>query len=385
MATRITSKATTITVAAPSMALKAAIASMRSGTFLEFNQKSLWTRVADPRGAAPDFFPANPTEDGANCVGHTMIDYGGKWCWDPVAKQGMWAGNGANPAGKSVRIYSHLYNTHSIYDEATNTWTAYRGVKGTNEGSDPDCIVHVLHNNALDAAGRRFFKKKFRTDQIMVYNLETRQWIDTIPGPGAFEASYGRDGAMEVIPTRGTKAALWVLSTSKATDHSRLVEYDLATGGPWRILADSPSLGTQPNGASCMSFNPRAFGGTGGVLCGNSTGAYAVRTDTLDITPAGTPPQRMVAPNGAHLSADPSGPGWYYIASDGYLYYNNGASWSRVRQMPSDLAVAGHTHPIVVCPLHKDTTGEYGVLWIVAGQMPSHSATNGVCGWLYKP
>jgi hypothetical protein len=385
MASRITSNATTITVAAPSKALQSAIASMRSDSFLEFNQTSLWTRLADPRGPAPDFYPANPTEDGANYAGHTMIDYGGKWCWDPVAKQGMWAGNGANPAGKNVRIYSHLYNTHSIYDEASNTWTAYRGIRGPNEGPDPDCIVHVLHNNAIDVVGRRFFKKKFRTDEIMVYDLDRRVWLDTIAGPGAYEASYGRDGAMEVIPTRGARGSLWVLATSRSTDHSRLVEYDLATGGPWRILRDSPDFGTQANGASCMSFNPRAFGGNGGVLCGNNSGAYTVRTDTLEVAQAGAPPQKMVAPNGAHLAADPLGAGWFYVSSDGFLYFTEGGAWRRVRQMPSNLATPGHTYPVVACPLHKDSSGNYGVLWIVAGQMPAHGATNGVCGWLYKP
>jgi hypothetical protein len=385
MASRITSQATTITVAAPSMALRSAIAGMRNNSFVEFNQGSLWSRTPDPRGSAPDFYPANPTEDGANNVGHTMIDYGGKWCWDPVTRRGMWAGNGANPAGRSVRIYSHLYNVHSVYEEGTNSWTATRGIKGPNEGADPDCIVHVLHNNAIDVVGRRFYKKKFRTDEIMVYDLDNRQWLNTMPGPGALEASYARDGAMEVVPTRGSKGALWVLATSKSSDHSRLVEYDLASGGPWTLLKDSPNFGTQKSGTSCMSFNPRAFGGAGGVLCGNNSGTFAIRVDTLAVTPAGTPPQVMVAPNGAHLAADPAGQGWYYVASDGYLYANDGASWRRVIQMPSDLKTPGHTHPVVVCPLHRDSSGNYGVLWIVAGQMPSHGATNGVCGWLYKP
>lgn len=382
---RITSQATTITVAAPSMALKSAIAAVRSGSFVEFNQPSLWTRVPDPRGNPPNYYPANPTEDGANYVGHTMIDYGGKWCWDPVTRRGMWAGNGANPGGAGVRIYSHQYNTHAIYDESTNVWSVQRGVKGTNEGSDPDCIVHVLHNNAIDVGGRRFYKKKFRSDEIMVYNLDTRQWLENLPGPSSLEASYSRDGAMEVISSRGTKGALWVLATSRATDHSRLVEYDLATGGPWKLLKDSPSFGTAPNGTSCMSYNPRAFNGVGGVLCGNNAGSFTVRADNLEVAPAGTPPQKMVAPNGAHLSADPVGPGWYYVASDGLLYYNGGSRWEAVRAMPSDLATPGHAYPVVVCPLHLTQANEYGVLWIVAGQMPSHAATNGVCGWLFKP
>lgn len=382
---RITSQATTITVTEPSQALASAIAGLRSGSFVEFNQQSLWTRVPDSRGSPPNFYPANPTEDGANYVGHTMIDYGGKWCWDPVTRTGMWAGNGANPGGSSVRIYSYLYNTHAVYEESTNRWTVRRGIKGSNEGADPDCIVHVLHNNAIDVAGRRFYKKKFRSDDILVYDLDSRQWLNTITGPAALEASYGRDGAMEVVPTRGARGSIWVLATSRSTDHSRLVEYNLATQGPWTVLRDSPSFGTQPNGTSCMSYNPRAFGGAGGVLCGNGAGAFTVRADTLEVRSAGTPPQKMVAPNGAHLTADPAGPGWFYIASDGYLYYNDGTAWSRTVRMPSDLGTAGHTYPVVVCPLHKTPSGDYGVLWIVAGQMPSHNATNGVSGWLYKP
>lgn len=385
MASRITSLATTITVTSPSMALRAAIAGLRSGSFVEFNQASLWARTTDPRGGPPDFYAANPTEDGANYVGHTMIDYGGKWCWDPVTRRGMWAGNGANPAGRNVRIYSHLYNVHSVYDELTNGWTASRGIKCPNEGSDPDCIVHVLHNNAIDVVGRRFFKKKFRTDDIMVYDLDGRQWLNTFPGPSAFEATYARDGAMEVVPNRGARGALWVLATSRNTDHSRLVEYDLATGGPWSLLKDSPNFGTQNNGASCMSYNPRAFGGAGGVLCGNNSGSYSVRVDNLEVASAGTPPQKMVAPNGAHLAADPAGSGWFYVASDGFLYANDGTTWKKVTQMPSDLKTPGNTYPVVVCPLHQDSGGNYGVLWIVAGQLPSHAATNGVCGWLYKP
>lgn len=372
---------------AASTALQTAAAGMSSNTFLEFIQNSFWQRSQHPAeaGAPLDFFDCNMGEDGANALGHTMIDYGGKWCYDPTYKQAMYMAVGANPIGQGdgTRAYSYLWNARVVYDEASNLWAAQRSIKCPNEGSDPDVIVHILHNNTI--GNGIHYKGKFRTAEIMRFNLATQAFIDTIPRPSN-EASYARDGAIEYIPTRGTgQGALWLYGWSSSTDHGRLWEWDIATASvaaDWTILKDTPTFGTSnPGSGTVMSYNPRAFSGAGGVLLGGATGAFTVRCDNLTVAGAGTPPMTLNAPNGAKLTRHPTGTGWlFYSSTHGYLYSCDGSTWAQLVQLPGDLADTSNTYPAVLCPID-----EYGVIWIIAGQLPNRGATNGMHSLLYKP
>jgi hypothetical protein len=388
---RATSTATTVTVNSSATALKTAAAATGSGTFNEFIQTTFWTRYAHPlTGSYPagNFYDANVGEDAANSTGHTHIDYGGKWCYDPVRRKGMFLANGANPVGSTIRIYSHVWNTLALYDEASNTWSTQRAVKCPDEGADPDCIVHILHNNTIDATNGILYKKKFRgADRIMRYDIANNTFLNTIPTAVGIEPdNYAHDGAMEWIPTRGTGGALWLFCVDRNNDRPRLAEYNIATG-VWSVIVNSPAFGTGTTTATyCMSYNPRAFGGAGGVLCGSANGPYTVRCDTLAVASAGTPPQAMVPANGLKLCADPVGDGWYYSSTTtGYLYRCNGSTWTQVVQLPSDLATPGNTYPSVLCPIHREGASDYGVIWILGGQMPSRGATNGMGSWLFKP
>lgn len=373
---------------AASTALQTAAAGMSSNTFLEFIQSSFWTRTAHPAeaGAPLDFFDCNVGEDGANALGHTMIDFGGKWVYDPTGKQGMYMAVGANPTGQGggTRPYSYLWNARVVYDEASNTWTAARSIKCPNEGSDPDVLVHILHNNAIDISGRVHYKKKFRTAEIMRFNLQTQAFIDTIPSPSN-EASGDRSGALEFIPTRGTVGTLWLYGVDSGTDRGRIWEWDPATdtvAADWAVIVDQPAFGTSAVGTGpVMSYNPRAFSGAGGVLVGGGSGAFTVRCDNLTVAGAGTPPMTLNAPNGAKLTRHPTGTGWlFYSSTHGYLYSCDGSTWTQLVQLPGDLADTSNTYPAVLCPID-----EYGVIWIIAGQLPNRGATNGMHSLLYKP
>jgi hypothetical protein len=374
-------------------ALKTAAAATASGAFNLFIQPTFWTRYPHPLvGSYPagNFYDANVGEDAANATGHTHIDYGGKWCYDPVRRKAMFLANGANPVGSTIRIYSHVWNTLGLYDEASNTWSTQRAVKCPDEGADPDCIVHILHNNTIDVTNGILYKKKFRgTDRIMRYDIAANAFLNTIPTAVGIEPdAYGHDGALEWIPTRKSSGALWLHCVDRQTDRPMIAEYDIALG-TWAslIASGASSFGTGTTTATyCMSYNPRAFGGAGGVLCGNGNGAFKANCSTLAVSSAGTPPQSLVPANGLKLCADPVGDGWYYSSTTtGYLYRCDGSTWTQVAQLPSDLATPGNTYPSVLCPIHREGASDYGVIWILAGQLPSRGATNGMGSWLFRP
>jgi hypothetical protein len=384
---RTTSTATTLTVNSTATALRTAAAATSSGGFNEFIQTSFWTRYPHPLvGSYPagNFYDANVGEDAANSTGHTHVDYGGKWCYDPTSRKGMFMANGANPVGSTIRIYSYVWNTLALYDEASNTWSTQRAIKAPNEGADPDCIVHILHNNTI--GNGVLYKKKFRTAEILRYNIAGNSFLDTIASPDSLEANYSRDGALEWIPTRGTVGTLWLFSTDRNTDRPFLAEYNPATG-LWATIIAQPAFGSGTSTATkCMSYNPRAFGGSGGVLVGSANGPYTVNCSTLAVASAGSPPQSLVPANGLKLCADPVSDGWYYSSTTtGYLYRCDGTTWTQVAQLPSDLATPGNTYPSVLCPIHREGASDYGVIWILAGQLPSRGATNGMGSWLFKP
>jgi hypothetical protein len=308
------------------------------------------------------------TEDGAQYLGHTMIDWAGKAAWDPVSRRAMWAATGAgnNFAG------GHRFNTHSTYDELTDTWSVRRAFESPNE-SNSNAIVHMYDSNCVDVAGRRFYKKKFATPEIMAFDLASNRWLPTIASP-ANEASYARDGAMEVVPSRGSAGALWVTSLRSGTDRPTLWELELP-GSTWRELINDGGIG--PNGSSnspVLSFNPRALGGDGGVLLGNGAGAWVIAPQTLARTQLAPPPRPLRHAHDRHLCRDPAGDGWLLAASDGFLYWTNGGPWVRRAALPGPLATPNHGLPVVCIPI--DT---YGVAWFIT------SASSGDRAWLYRP
>jgi hypothetical protein len=382
--------------------LKSAAAATASGSFNLFLQNSFWERSPHPlTGSYPagNFFDANPGEDAANSTGHTHIDYGGKWCYDPVRRKGMFLANGANPVGQSpnpsdrIRIYSYVWNTLALYDEQSNTWSTQRAVKCPDEGADPDSIVHILHNNTIDAAAGILYKMKFRgSEGIMRYNIGTNTFLNTIGRPPLEPSAYGHDGGLEWIPTRGASGALWCFHADKNNNTPMISEYNIATG-VWSTLLSSAGsqLGTRPGDdivrTMAISYNPRAFGGAGGVLVGSIGGNFKVNCSTLAISSAGTGPRDITPANGLKLCADPVGTGWYYADNSvtGYMYFCDGSTWTQVAQLPSDLGTPGNIYPAVLCPIHREGASDYGVIWLLAGQLPSRSATNGMGSWLFKP
>jgi hypothetical protein len=389
-----------VTVQVSNSPLKAAIAGMSSGQFADFVQPSFWMRTQDPREptasegiAGPNYRWASPTEQGdtGHALGYTIIDWGGKVCWDPIGRRVMFAANGANPGGTTVRGYSHQYNKFSWYDEATNAWGQERGVKGDNEGADPDCIVHLLGNNCIDVAGRRFFKKKFRESpgRILVKNLTSGSW-SMIEISGVSEASYNRSGGLDFVPGRGAAGMLWGALTA-SSGLLQISEIDPSTGVGSTLVA-SASIGNQntdiSNGMPCV-YNPRAFGGAGGVLVGHST-AYK-----LTIPPTGTPTVynagacvvNMSAATGHRVCRDPVGDGWYhFVSSTGKIYRtagNAGAStWTEVATMPANMAAMPN---MVLAAIDIEGASDYGAIWVLCSYSSSYASQNNHNAWLWKP
>ena len=360
MATLLRSVPTTVTIS--TSALQIAASRVLPGSFALFEQPSLSTRAAHPvSGRLCDV-----TEDGAGSLGHTAIDWAGKGCYDPIGRQVMWAscGAGNNSAG------GYVYNTFATYSEASNLWTANRGFQAPGE-SNTNPIGHMYDSNCIDVAGRRFYKKKFGAAEILVYDLDARSWIGVIPSP-ADEASYARDGGMDIVPTRGAKGAIWLVSWRRSDNLPQLWEYDIATQR-WSTLISGGAFGAPTGNVAIMSYNPRAFGGVGAVLIGNGAGTWTVRADTIALATAGTPPRPLTLPHDGHLCRDPSSGGWLLVASDGYLYATDGSVWSRRSQLPGALGNPSHQQPVVVTPVDQ-----YGVVWIVTSQ------GSGGRAWIYK-
>jgi hypothetical protein len=297
-----------------------------------------------------------------------MIDWAGKAAWDPVSRRAMWAdcGAGNNFSG------GYRFNTHSIYDENSDAWSVSRGFQSPNE-TDSNPIVHMYDSNCIDVRGRRFYKKKFATAEIMAFDLISNTWLPTIASPDT-EASYARDGALEVVPSRGAAGALWLTSLRRGDNLPALWEYDLATSA-WSVLSADGGFGPVGTANSpALSYNPRAFGGDGGVLLGNSAGAWLVDPRTLARRQTTAPPAPIQQPYDGHLCRDPAGAGWLLAANDGFLYRTDGVTWTQRTRLPDQLAMANHRLPLVCIPI--DT---YGVVWFVSSAASPNRA------WLYRP
>lgn len=361
MANVLKSSPTTVTVS--TSLLQVTAGQMAANTFTAFEQPSLSARSPHPKSG----LLCDVTEDGAAYLGHTAIDWAGKGCYDSIGRKVMWAscGAGNNSAGGAA------YNTHAVYSEASNTWTAVRGFQAPGEGNT-NPIGHMYDSNCIDSAGRRFYKKKFGAPEILVYDLNAAKWVDCLPSPGD-EASYARDGGMDFIPTRGATGALWLISWRSGDNLPQLWECDLATKR-WSVIGSGGSFGTSGgSNISLLSYNPRAFGGKGGALASTSDGAWTVRADTLQRSSAGTRPRSLLMPYDGHVCRDPVGQGWLYASDDGSLYQCDGSSWTRRAALPGRLGSNGNKTPFVMVPIDA-----YGVVWIIA------AAGSGTRAWLYR-
>lgn len=394
---RAMSGSTTVAVTGTT-ALKTAIGAMSSGAFVDFVQPSFWTRTKDLRepnftddegDPCQDYRWSSPTEQGdaGHSLGYTLLDWGGKVCYDSTARRVMWAANGANPIGTNVRIYSWQYSKYTWYDEQTNTWGQERGIKGDNEGADPDCIVHMLGNNCIDTAGRRFFKKKFRDDRILVRNLTTGTW--TTIAIGAIEANGNRSGGLEFVPGRGASGMLWGALVG-TDDLLKVYETDPSTGST-ALLVSASSIGNQnvgnQYGMPCV-HNPRAFGGAGGVLVGCAA-AYKLTippSGAPTVYSAGTPATAMTASVGHRVCRDPVGDGWYhFVSSVGKVYRTDGnagsSTWTEVATMPANMASMPN---MVLCPIDAESSN-YGAIWVLCSYSGTYASQNNHNAWLFKP
>lgn len=361
MATLIKSKPTTVAVS--TSALQVAAGALSRGSFVPFEQTSLSNRIAHPTSGRL----CDVTEDGAGFVGHTAIDWAGKGCYDPISRRVMWASCGAgnmSPGG-------FAYNTHALYSEASNGWSAIRGFQAPGE-TNTNPIGHMYDSNCVHVEGRRFYKKKFGAPEILVYDLDSGAWRDVIPSPSD-EAKYARDGGMDVIPTRGSEGAIWLASWRSSDNLPQLWEYDIAIGR-WTTLLSGGVFGTPPRNTALLSFNPRAFGNVGGALVGTASGAWIVNAGTIAIGEVNRPPQSLSLPHDGHLCRDPSGSGWLLVSSDGFLYGCDGTTWIKRTQLPGVLGRAGNKAPVVLVPIDQ-----YGVIWIITSQ------GHGNRSWLLKP
>jgi len=307
-----------------------------------------------------------------------MIDWAGKGAYDPVTRRMMFAGCGAgnNVAG------GHRYNTHAIYSEASNTWSAVRGFRGSNQSSNTPGLVHVYDNNCISLKARRFYKKQFTADDfsrhgpIHQYDLDTNSWGPAFDGPQEV-AAYMGNGAMDAVETRGTRGSLWYMDKPSGSEQYAIWEYDIALRSWTKIIREGafPALSVDSNGP-LLSVNPRAFNGAGGVLvaAGNNR-AYTVRIDTFAVNAvAGAAPTAIDVRVDGHLCRDPAGSGWLLFSATGYVYRSDGSGWSQRAPLPTPINSQLGTSPMMTIPVDA-----YGVVHLItdAGASPNRA-------WIYR-
>jgi len=361
MATVLKSKPTTVTVSTSSLQVTAG--ALASGSFQNFEQASLSARTPHPTSN----IACDVTEDGSQFVGHPAIDWAAKGCHDPVTRKVMWASCGAG----NLSGGGYVFNTQAIYSEQTNAWTVRRSFQAPGStGSTP--IGHMYDSNCIHVEGRRFYKKSFSNAEILEFDLDADAWLGTFPSP-TDEAAYARDGGMDVVPTRGARGALWLVSWRRGDNRPQLWECDLAKR-QWFILLQGGDFGAPSYNSALLSYNPRAFGGIGGAFVGTGAGAWTVRADTLAVKSIAPPPAPLSLPHTGHLCRDPAGPGWLLAGADGRMYSCDGNAWTERGRLPGVLAVSNHKRPVVMVPIDA-----YGVVWIITEQNGAARA------WLFKP
>jgi hypothetical protein len=373
---RATSTATTISVVSASTALSAAAAAVTSNTFSAFSGGGLSTRSAHPTSG----FQCDVTEDGSLSQGRTTLDWAGNGVYDPTTKRVMFSGKGI---GNSNGDY--IYNTQAIYNETTDSWSATRGFRASDQVGSSRPTGHQYDGNALCLISRRHYRKQFTDDSgfgsgpILQFNLDTNTWGPMIAPPSNDDASLG-NGALESVEDKtGIGAgALWYLSSTNSSGSARISELNLGTN-VWnqeKIATGSgsfPALTADGGNGYVMAFNPRAFGGAGGVLLGGgNTKCYTVRCDTLAVAAVADAPTIIDVRYDGKLTADPSGSGWLLFASNGFVYRFDGSTWTQRAALPENLS--GGTVPFIVVPIDA-----HGVVWAIRDQAASPRA------WLYNP
>jgi hypothetical protein len=224
---------------------------------------------------------------------------------------------------------------------------------------------------ALDVAGRRFYRKKLSSREVMVYDLANDVWLNNFIYSGGEPASYGGDVGMDWHP--GTNR-LWVRAIQNGTNDPILFEVNPSTGAV-RTIAVGAVLGGAQSPSVCV-YNPRAFGGAGGFFVGGANAAI-VRADTeAVISTSGAPAASgdFLWPYRAHVCRDPAGDGWIHACTDGYMYRLTSAGvWTQLSLQPANLRGDSGTRPFVMVPIDA-----YGVVWIIGSDY-------GERAWLFKP
>lgn len=240
--------------------------------------------------------------------------------------------------------------------------------------------VHLMNTNAIDVVGRRLYKGKFRETprRILWLDLDTNIWHAWSLNTG--EPSYDQSHGLEFIDQINR---LWIWAKNSSTGDMRIVEIDPA--GPtvsFPAALQGSAFGNATAGYSPpIVYNPRAFGGLGGVLVGGQgTQTWKIRLSDYQVTSAGQSPNTFAVSSYRGLVLrDPVGEGWYYVGvPEGYLYYCDGTSWTQVTPLPVDL------------PVYENLTGacidiepgnKYGGIWLFGGEETDFEFT----GWLFKP
>jgi hypothetical protein len=343
-------------------ALAVAARAMSQNTFASFTGNGLTNRSAHPTSGNS----VNVLEDGRLQNGYQILGYCGKGNYDPVTRRVLWMGCGAS-SGDAQNWYAGAYawNTRPIYTEATNAWTVDRAFKGAEEGN-AEAIGHMYDGNCIDVANRRMYKLKKDTNKIYVFDLDRNVMLNSISGPSGISSS-STWGALDVVPTRGERGSIW-LANWATSNQLQVWEYDIARGS-WSGLFGSQRFGGITNGP-VLSYNPRAFGGAGGMMLGNDGGAWTINCGTLAVTSVGLPSGRRIdvaAGESSGFCRDPGGPGWLKFSDGlGRVYRWDGSSWQAGATLLRRLGDG------IVIPIDP-----YGVVWLV-----SYSA--GPSAWLYR-
>lgn len=348
-------------------ALAAAAAGMPRNSLLAFVGSGLTSRAAHPSSRNS----VNVLEDGRNPNGYQVLGYCGKGNYDPVTRRVLWMGCGASSgANQNWSPGAYVWNTRTTFTEATNGWTADRSFRGAEEGTGAEAIGHQYDGNCINVAGRRMYKLKKDTNKIYVFDLDRNVMLNSINGPSGISGS-STWGALEVVPTRGASGSIWLANWNGSND-LQVWEYDLARGS-WSGLFGSQRFGGVTDGPS-MSYNPRAFGGSGGVMLGNGGAAWTINCSTLAVTGVALPGGRRIdvaAGEASGFCRDPGGVGWLKFSDNTKTVYRwDGSRWEARASLATPST--GSFGDFIVVPI--DT---YGVVWLI-----SYSA--GPAAWLYK-
>lgn len=373
---RILSAPTTVSVVSSTSALQTAALGLASNTFVEFSGNGLAARVAHPASGNM----VNVLEDGRDPNGYQVLGYSGAGNYDPTSRRVLWMGTGASSgSNQNWAAGAYRWNTRPIFNELTNAWTADRSFRAPNEGTDEGAIGHQYDSNCINVAGRRMYKYRNYHAGIYVYNLDTGAMENNIPVPSGLNTNNWWC-PMEFIPTRGAAGALWLWAWPSGVGNSMaMYEYNLATSTWTQIIGTSAFAGilTDPDYGPVMRYNPRAFGGAGGVLVAGYTGARLVRCDTLVVTSIGFGPGTpdMQAGYNSGLCRNPAGDGWlqFHNASGRVWRYSFASGWENRAPLPAFLS-AGTPQNFIAVPI--DT---YGVAWLVSHNSGSPKAA------LYRP